>query len=69
MSLYELISKEKINEVCKPEEGEKTCKYLVVGSHGYCCEKLTEIGLFIGESTEMVSKSDRCNGIDHSLVL
>lgn len=67
MTLFGLISKEKITNMCKPGKGEKQCKYLSMSSvNGYRCEKFTDIGLFMGERIDMGAKSDNCDGINHN---
>lgn len=53
-----------IKEVCKVGQGHKCCRYLVVGSDGFECTRMTVQGKAIMDARvlSMTARADNCKG-------
>jgi len=64
------ISKDRLNNICKIEAGDKTCRYIVLGSSGFTCAKNTKLKEAIDKMVEedkMTAKQDHCSGLVQTL--
>ena len=52
-----------VRDTCKIGQGADCCKYLLAGSNGFECGKLTELRATIDARTDMNAKADNCDGI------
>lgn len=57
------MTKEYITTVCKVGQGADCCKYLGAGIKGIECLKLTPFKAVLDARTNMVAKSDNCEGV------
>ena len=64
------ISNKCLNETCKIYQKEKTCRYIFLSKHGYCCLKRTKIKSEIDRLVDggnTVAKGDNCNGLGKNM--
>ena len=60
------ISKEKLEKTCLMYQGDKTCRYIMMGIEGYVCIKNSKLKETIDEHVnekKMFSLGDNCNGL------
>lgn len=60
-----MISKEHLQNVCRPGQGADTCAYVTMGAGGYSCAKGTGIELLILgrlSAGTMKAQGDHCPG-------
>ena len=57
-----LVPDDHWKKICRMGQGSDCCRYLAMGSDGFCCEKHTGIGRSIDQRTDMSAKSDNCTG-------
>ena len=60
------ITKEKLEKICLIHNGERTCRYIMMGEDGYVCVKNSKLQeLLDGRFSEnkMTSKGDNCEGM------
>lgn len=59
------ISNECLNDICKKNQDEKTCKYIMLGNNGFVCVKNTEAKAFIDNLKNLgkiKANGDNCQG-------
>jgi len=55
-----------LDEVCKIDHGNETCRYIVSGRDGFVCVKGSELHSFIDgkvEKGDMFAQGDNCDGM------
>jgi hypothetical protein len=60
------IPQEKLAQLCLMNNGDKTCRYIMMGEEGYVCVKNSKLQQFIDERVsedKMIAKGDNCKGI------
>ena len=60
------LSESQKNELCKIRQGEKTCRYIMLGPQGYVCMKNTKIKKSIDNlcnDGQMIAIGDNCGGL------
>lgn len=63
----DILTNEHMESVCKIKKGEETCSYLIAGSDGFECAKLSDTGIANQiddrrEEDTMTAKGDNCGG-------
>lgn len=64
--LSQFPSEERVKEVCKPGNGDKTCRYLTMGTRGWSCAKASSLKKTLDEkvvTNQMHAKGDNCDGL------
>jgi hypothetical protein len=58
------ITDEYVKETCRPGQGEKTCRYLLMGPEGWECGKMDPSAKIIIDRRVggMAAKADNCEG-------
>ena len=54
------------NNICKIRQGEKTCRYIILGPQGFVCSKNTQLKQAIDQQcnkNQMTAKGDNCDGL------
>lgn len=61
-----------IGHYCQPGNGDKTCRYLILGAEGFKCAKFSGLRQILDERVKkgtMYAKGDNCGGILDIIIL
>ncbi len=63
-ALREFPNQQRVEKVCVPGSGAKTCRYLTMGGSGWDCAKTSSLRRALDErASEMNAKGDNCGGL------
>ena len=60
-----LLDDDYVENICKIGQQEKTCRYLLMGPHGWCCGKLSHLKEYFDQRVAngaMLARGDNCEG-------
>jgi len=60
------IPQEKLAQTCLMNNGDETCRYIMMGEEGYICVKNSKLQQFIDERVfedKMIAKGNNCEGM------
>ena len=60
------IDKNHLQNMCKKNQGEKTCRYIMLSNNGYVCVKNTAMKKSIDilcDKEQMTARGDNCDGL------
>ena len=60
------ITQEKLEKTCSMHNGEKTCRYIMMGEEGYVCVKNSKLQELLDQrfsENKMIAKGNNCEGM------